>query len=161
MSLQIVTGTYGRDGSIVSSLPLSNTFAGDNAQGFVADLCKWRNAHLRSCVSAVSQEWQGLAREGVAPESLCICHSRSRSMRPVCCKGAQRLSHSDGPACHARVQHLVAMHCTQVWHARIATNFTDESNPLCCPQCGKQFSRLAMIRGMPAYKMIGGKVTMK
>lgn len=29
-----------------------------------------------------------------------------------------------------------------------------------CPQCDTEFARPAMIRGKPANKMIGGKVTM-
>lgn len=29
-----------------------------------------------------------------------------------------------------------------------------------CPQCGTEFARPAMIRGKPANKIIGGKVTM-
>ena len=29
-----------------------------------------------------------------------------------------------------------------------------------CPQCGQEFARPAMIRGRPANKIIGGKVTM-
>lgn len=31
---------------------------------------------------------------------------------------------------------------------------------LTCPQCGQEFARPAMIRGRPANKIIGGKVTM-
>ena len=30
-----------------------------------------------------------------------------------------------------------------------------------CPECGREFAREALIRGAPAYKIIGGKVTMK
>jgi LSD1 subclass zinc finger protein len=30
-----------------------------------------------------------------------------------------------------------------------------------CPECGVTFARETLIRGIPAYKMIGGKVTMK
>lgn len=30
-----------------------------------------------------------------------------------------------------------------------------------CPQCGIEFARETLIRGAPAYKIIGGKVTMK
>lgn len=30
-----------------------------------------------------------------------------------------------------------------------------------CPGCGQAFARETMIRGAPAYKMIGGKVHMK
>ncbi|MBF9002109.1 MULTISPECIES: hypothetical protein [Vibrio] len=30
-----------------------------------------------------------------------------------------------------------------------------------CPQCGQIFARETMIRGAPAYKMVGGKVRMK
>ncbi len=29
-----------------------------------------------------------------------------------------------------------------------------------CPECGTEFARPAMIRGKPANKIIGGKVTM-
>ena len=29
-----------------------------------------------------------------------------------------------------------------------------------CPECGTKFARPAMIRGKPANKIIGGKVTM-
>ena len=33
--------------------------------------------------------------------------------------------------------------------------------PCRCPGCGQEFAREALIRGAPAYKMIGGKVHMK
>lgn len=42
---------------------------------------------------------------------------------------------------------------------RIAENYTKEDG--ICPSCGRQFARNALIRGEPALKMIGGKVTMK
>lgn len=38
----------------------------------------------------------------------------------------------------------------------------DHTNDACtCPSCGQVFARETMIRGAPAYKMIGGKVMMK
>ncbi|NTS77299.1 hypothetical protein HR060_10525 [Catenovulum sp. SM1970] len=43
--------------------------------------------------------------------------------------------------------------------ARIATDFTTE--PCVCPQCHSLFARETIIRGMPAYKIIGGKVSFK
>ena len=30
-----------------------------------------------------------------------------------------------------------------------------------CPECGQEFARETMIRGTPAYKIVGGKVTVK
>ncbi|PSW17615.1 hypothetical protein C9I98_19030 [Photobacterium sanctipauli] len=42
---------------------------------------------------------------------------------------------------------------------RIVKDFTVE--PATCPQCNKVFARDTLVRGAPAYKMIGGKVTMK
>ncbi|RTE86728.1 MULTISPECIES: hypothetical protein [Gammaproteobacteria] len=42
---------------------------------------------------------------------------------------------------------------------RITENHTKE--PCICPGCGQQFARETMIRGAPAYKMVGGKVRMK
>ncbi|ASM52159.1 hypothetical protein PESP_b0625 [Pseudoalteromonas espejiana DSM 9414] len=33
--------------------------------------------------------------------------------------------------------------------------------PCICPNCERPFARPATIRGAPAYKMIGGKVTFK
>ncbi len=30
-----------------------------------------------------------------------------------------------------------------------------------CPGCGQEFARETLIRGTPAYKMVGGKVHMK
>lgn len=33
--------------------------------------------------------------------------------------------------------------------------------PCVCPSCEQPFARETMIRGAPAYKMIGGKVVMK
>ncbi|AUI88185.1 hypothetical protein BS333_17655 [Vibrio azureus] len=30
-----------------------------------------------------------------------------------------------------------------------------------CPNCSQEFARETLIRGTPAYKIIGGKVTMK
>jgi hypothetical protein len=42
---------------------------------------------------------------------------------------------------------------------RIAKDYTN--GDLKCPQCGIEFARPAMIRGKPANKMIGGKVTMR
>ncbi|NNG45247.1 hypothetical protein HJP15_20385 [Pseudoalteromonas sp. NEC-BIFX-2020_002] len=35
------------------------------------------------------------------------------------------------------------------------------TKPCVCPQCDKSFARETMVRGAPAYKMIGGKVTFK
>jgi hypothetical protein len=42
---------------------------------------------------------------------------------------------------------------------RIAKDYTN--GDLKCPQCSIEFARPAMIRGKPANKMIGGKVTMR
>jgi hypothetical protein len=42
---------------------------------------------------------------------------------------------------------------------RITKDFTNE--PCICPNCKVQFARDTLIRGTPAYKMIGGKVTAK
>lgn len=35
------------------------------------------------------------------------------------------------------------------------------TTPCECPGCGQPFARETMMRGTPAYKMIGGKVHMK
>jgi len=43
--------------------------------------------------------------------------------------------------------------------ARITENYTAE--PCVCPKCQQVFAREAMIKGMPAYKFIGGKVWFK
>jgi len=32
---------------------------------------------------------------------------------------------------------------------------------LCCPKCGQQFARKAMVHGRPAHKIINGKVTVR
>ena len=38
----------------------------------------------------------------------------------------------------------------------------DHTNTPCtCPACGQVFARETLIRGSPAYKMVGGKVQMK
>ncbi|WP_283709155.1 hypothetical protein [Pseudoalteromonas prydzensis] len=42
---------------------------------------------------------------------------------------------------------------------RISQDFTKA--PCICPQCERLFARETIIRGAPAYKMIGGKVTFK
>jgi len=42
---------------------------------------------------------------------------------------------------------------------RIADDLT--TTPCVCPLCETTFARETLIRGAPAYKMIGGKVTMK
>ncbi len=42
---------------------------------------------------------------------------------------------------------------------RIVENHTEHACH--CPGCGQQFARETLIRGTPAYKMIGGKVQMK
>ncbi|OEF10535.1 hypothetical protein [Vibrio genomosp. F10] len=42
---------------------------------------------------------------------------------------------------------------------RIVTDFTVELG--ICPKCGISFARETIIRGMPANKIIGGKVTFK
>ncbi|MBB1386657.1 hypothetical protein H5119_14105 [Pseudoalteromonas sp. SG45-5] len=42
---------------------------------------------------------------------------------------------------------------------RISQDFTKE--PCICPQCDRLFARVTIIRGTPAYKIIGGKVTFK
>ncbi|MBE4368968.1 hypothetical protein HJ033_03020 [Vibrio parahaemolyticus] len=33
--------------------------------------------------------------------------------------------------------------------------------PCFCPRCGQEFARDTLVRGTPAFKMIGGEVTMK
>ncbi|NVJ61484.1 MAG: hypothetical protein HWE27_13895 [Gammaproteobacteria bacterium] len=42
---------------------------------------------------------------------------------------------------------------------RITKDFTVE--PATCPECQQVFARDTLIRGAPAYKIIGGKVFMK
>ena len=42
---------------------------------------------------------------------------------------------------------------------RIVTDYCE--TPCTCPKCGQIFARDMLIRGTPAYKMVGGKVTMK
>ncbi len=42
---------------------------------------------------------------------------------------------------------------------RIVTDFTTMSCE--CPNCGTVFGREALVRGTPAYKIIGGKAVMK
>ncbi|CAM9661616.1 unnamed protein product [Ascophyllum nodosum] len=42
---------------------------------------------------------------------------------------------------------------------RIVEDFT--GGKLTCPGCGQEFAREAMVRGKPAFKMIGGKVFQK
>ena len=42
---------------------------------------------------------------------------------------------------------------------RIVTDYCE--TPCTCPKCGQVFARDTLIRGTPAYKMVGGKVTMK
>ncbi|MBH0056785.1 hypothetical protein I6F65_07410 [Pseudoalteromonas sp. SWXJZ94C] len=42
---------------------------------------------------------------------------------------------------------------------RIVQNYTQQIG--ICPSCERQFARTTVIRGVPAYKMIGGKVTFK
>ena len=42
---------------------------------------------------------------------------------------------------------------------RIIDDFTETA--CVCPNCGQVFAREGLVRGTPAYKMIGGKVVMK
>lgn len=42
---------------------------------------------------------------------------------------------------------------------RIIEDFT--TSPCICPQCEQVFARETLVRGVPAYKMISGKVRMK
>lgn len=42
---------------------------------------------------------------------------------------------------------------------RIVTDYT--TTTCSCPTCGQEFARETLIRGAPAYKFVGGKVTMK
>ncbi|EGQ9190551.1 TPA: hypothetical protein ACGSUT_001513 [Vibrio parahaemolyticus] len=42
---------------------------------------------------------------------------------------------------------------------RIVEDYTQI--PCFCPSCGQEFARDTLVRGTPAFKMIGGKVTMK
>lgn len=42
---------------------------------------------------------------------------------------------------------------------RITEDLT--AKPCQCPECGQVFARETMIRGAPAFKIIGGKVQMK
>ncbi|WP_284192603.1 hypothetical protein [Vibrio zhanjiangensis] len=42
---------------------------------------------------------------------------------------------------------------------RIVEDYTSTS--CLCPECGSEFAREALIRGTPAFKIIGGKVSFK
>ena len=42
---------------------------------------------------------------------------------------------------------------------RIVKDFTEQE--CICPSCGKEFARPTMIRGKPAFKIIGGKAVQK
>jgi len=42
---------------------------------------------------------------------------------------------------------------------RISKDYT--TSPCFCPNCGIQFARDTLVRGTPAYKIIGGKVFFK
>jgi hypothetical protein len=42
---------------------------------------------------------------------------------------------------------------------RVAEDYTQE--PCRCPGCAGEFAREALVRGAPAYKIIGGKVFVK
>jgi len=42
---------------------------------------------------------------------------------------------------------------------RITQDYTTQ--PCTCPNCEQPFARDTLVRGTPAYKMIGGKVTFK
>ncbi|MEZ9199033.1 hypothetical protein [Shewanella sp. 10N.286.54.B9] len=42
---------------------------------------------------------------------------------------------------------------------RIVTDYTTAACR--CPKCDQEFARETIIRGAPAYKFVGGKVTMK
>ncbi|MDW2041330.1 hypothetical protein [Vibrio sp. 2130-1] len=42
---------------------------------------------------------------------------------------------------------------------RIVEDYTQ--TPCFCPSCGQEVARDTLVRGTPAFKMIGGKVTMK
>ncbi|TOJ67460.1 hypothetical protein [Vibrio parahaemolyticus] len=42
---------------------------------------------------------------------------------------------------------------------RIVEDYTQ--TPCFCPSCGQESARDTLVRGTPAFKMIGGKVTMK
>ncbi|KAK9794313.1 hypothetical protein WJX73_004752 [Symbiochloris irregularis] len=46
------------------------------------------------------------------------------------------------------------------WHERIVEDATKDGE-LSCPECGTEFARPTMVKGRPANKMIGGKVTMQ
>ncbi|RJG47526.1 hypothetical protein [Motilimonas pumila] len=43
--------------------------------------------------------------------------------------------------------------------SRLVHDFT--TTPCHCPQCQQVFAREQIIRGLPAYKIIGGKVSVK
>ncbi|WP_286262965.1 hypothetical protein [Thalassotalea atypica] len=43
--------------------------------------------------------------------------------------------------------------------ARITRDYT--TTPCTCPKCENTFARETLVRGMPAYKIIGGKVWFK
>lgn len=42
---------------------------------------------------------------------------------------------------------------------RIVDDFT--TTPCHCPECNLEFARDTLVRGTPAFKIVGGKVTMK
>lgn len=42
---------------------------------------------------------------------------------------------------------------------RIVTDYTEQGGQ--CPGCGTEFARDTLVRGTPAFKMIGGKVFFK
>jgi hypothetical protein len=48
---------------------------------------------------------------------------------------------------------------TKCWVARVVEDYTE--GDLKCPGCGVEFARQAMIRGTPAYKIIGRRAVVR
>lgn len=48
---------------------------------------------------------------------------------------------------------------TKCWKERIVADYT--TTPCQCPGCGSVFARETLVRGTPAFKVVGGKVAMK
>lgn len=86
----------------------------------------------------------------------CDVHVHATSTSRSCCRSVGSTRDADIAVQYHKNGKGKLVKC---WHERIAEDYTHQD--LKCPQCGQQFARLTMVRGLPANKIIGGKVIMK
>jgi hypothetical protein len=141
----VVRGACGGRGALLMRAPFSVTVAA--AAGIVTcyGLCP-TGLQVRAPNASnlpLAQNARGFARKGAGQPASSI---------QICCAGCRTLLYKYR-------KNRSKGQLVKCFEHRIEQDFT--AGDLCCPGCGQQFARHAVIRGFAAHKIVGGKVTWK